>query len=286
MMPFNTLVQDVLMLRTWILLLLISSVLSCSSNLLEDSANTETTEAQLFQARLHLNDQEWAEAIAVINSLDASVIATREAQDILVSAYAGLCGIEFIAFVDTISNATGLLYPLLQQSFLNSTPATISNCVNSEFQLKNIDSSLGSTSTNYLKSIIVALAKIGNILNANADQDNDGVTDVGFDACDTADISDADVNELVTAVAIIATNTANAGSSALSDYTSDITDLCTEIEAVIGVNICSVTDTANVTPAMRTGMRNVIQEGQSVGLGTCTAVPNSLALCSVPPFGC
>lgn len=258
-------------------------ILMGCGNIFKQMSRSTTDEALLFSAKMHMDEGSWALAIADFDSMSASFKTDREVKALHASAYAGKCGLRFLQFVDAFSTNTSPILAFLFAQFPASTATLQSDCIQAETLLKQIgNESVRNGDENFLMAF-VSLAKVGVILNKSADTDVNNTVDNTFNPCTT--IVDADANELVTGIAIAITSLTAVGAS-MGGITSSFSTVCGQLGG--GTNFCSVTDHTTVAPAdminYRNGVRSMVKEGASMGLGnltnpTCTGNP---ATCFCP----
>ena len=125
------------------------------------------------------------------------------------------------------------------------------------------------------------MAGVGNFLNSKFDSDNDSIVDVGSDTCDTAQLTDFEVAELGSALVKIFNSSLNISDVALlEEVRGDVESGCNGLGGISsGLNFCGNQDPASYTPAELRGIRSLVQEGEILGVGSCSSVPNSLANC-------
>jgi hypothetical protein len=257
------------MARLYILLLVMFFASGCK-NLFETTADTESTEAILFQIKEHLNDFEWDAAIDLYNDLATDVQNEREPKRLYVSALMGRCGFEFVSFVNTVSedleNNTTRLFPLLLQAMPDSTTSGATDCNDAYVEINEMIAASGGITDDYNLAVLNGLARLGSITNslaANASNQYDS----SVDPCDPADFPNADVRQMVSAFAVTISNIESSSLSFLGDSLDTICDVGEPLQ-VSGV--CGATDPAAVTPTQICAMRALMNESVDLGFGTCT----------------
>ena len=254
-------------ITTYIFILILFLQTSCTENLFSTTADKTSDDALLYSAQRYLDEADWDGAISAISALDTEARATRTAREIIISAYAGKCGFDFITFVQALADMSGRFFPFLLQAFPDAGTEEYNACIAAETELKALQSTETLGQVDHLKFVFVSMAKMGSLLNYKmATAAN--VYDSAKDPCNTAHISNDEVNQVVTGLALIVTNIADA---ALDDFdASDITDVCATLVTAGLTNICAMVNTSAVTSSARCAMRSILNESSSLGLGKCT----------------
>lgn len=247
--------------------------LSCnpSSNILKE-ISAKTSDEAIYEDALKLVDaSDYAAAIDKILSTSASFQTNTAVRQTLAGAYAGKCGLNFLNFVDSLSDASGPPFNFLMTSFTD-VAVSPSDCYTSQ---TTTESTFGSTSsaraqdTNFFMAVL-GLVKIGTYLRNVADPDQNGLADTaGFDSCSDTSITDADVIQVGTGLGLLLDNLAAISSSMSSDSSSGFADLQTAC-ALIDPNPCIITDpnSPNWTATSIKAMRSVIKS-DSFGIEAC-----------------
>lgn len=249
-------------------------------NILSEFADPETDEALHFEAKRLMNKSKWAEALLKFDEMSAEYLAKREVIYDHAGAYAGLCGLDFLQMVEDLGGGASRLFALFMQSNVGATSTQVDACKAAEAKIKEINTDPNSrTLDENLLMAFVGFTKVGTILALYADTDADGTADWGHnDSCLTTNISDEEVQHVATGLtnALSSLNAVAAESSIGSDATTDLTSICSEPS----VTFCSDTQTTDIDANEIKAMRTLIQEGQAVGLGTCTGgPPNDITNC-------
>lgn len=235
----------------------------CSRNFLSETAQRDTPAAVIFEARKLLNERRYTEAITAIETLGATDLASREVAAVRASAYAGRCGLEFIELVDDlqdVDSSNSLMEVLLSAM---RAAADYSDCRTAEDLIEAIGAAGTRTTDENLLLAFVSFAKIGAILAVDADTDDDGIANAGYNACTAAGgLDDTQAGEVGTGVALAATSLS--GISGIADsVTTELTTLCASLAGV-----CSITDPAGFSAAQLHALRSAIHNSGTLGLGT------------------
>lgn len=281
--------------------LLSISSLSCSVNVLETFSNKNTDEAYFVDAKMLINDADYDGALAKIALMSTSYAAKREVIMLKANAYRGKCmGPTFLTFVQSLANmGTNRLFPFLLSQFTGGTPTRIDSCLAAEDLVESIGAVASRTTDENLFLVLVSFAKIGNILSLYADQNQNGTPDTAADngtaynpcletpratrptAAVNGDWFNNDLRQLGTGITLAMANiSAVTGSIDLgSDALADISGACSSLPA--SYNFCSITDPAAFDANQLAGIKTLLKEDNSVGLGTnCTG---DMSTCFCPP---
>ncbi|MCB0347469.1 MAG: hypothetical protein KDD37_01470 [Bdellovibrionales bacterium] len=264
----------------YILLLFLVGLTACK-NLYDSTADTTSDEAMLFKMERYLNDFLWDDAIDVYGELSIDTQSEREPKTLYVSALMGRCGFEFISFVNSISDdldSGSNLFPLLLSAMPDATSSKVNDCIVANTQIQEIITDHGAQTSDYNMSVLNGLARMGILVNQSA-ADASNNLDPAFDPCDSGDMSDANVRQLVSAFARVINDI---GSSSLSFLGTSLDGLCDPGDVLEVAGVCDATDASSVTPAQICGMRALMNESSSIGFGTCTGDVATCA-CAVCP---
>lgn len=247
--------------------LLLASTSSCT-NLFEGSAKKDGDPAKLLEARKKMDHYQWTAAIEQILSLSAEYLAKREVKALLASAYAGRCGLDFLAIADNLKNpGSSNLFEILVLAFPGATAAQVTDCIAAETTLKTISAT--ATDRNPDENLLMAFvsfAKLGVIASNNLDIDGNGLADDGIDPC-TA-LSDSEAAQLVTGVANAIVSLGVVGGTIGGATRATVESACTTLAGIDpDYNICALIDTSQVTMAEhRQAIRGIVSETTG-GLG-------------------
>jgi hypothetical protein len=261
------------------------SNLTCSVNILENFADKKTNMAYYYDAQKMINDGNYQGAIDKLNLIIGEFSTDRKVVGLKASAYGGLCGINFISFVTSMTNmGSTRIFPFLMGAFSSATEAQISSCIIAQDLMVSIGSSIQRTSDENMFLLVVAFAKIGKVLAFYADADNNGTLDAAYTAVQTCDktnltrtaglgLTNSDTIEVGTGLALaIEQLNALSGVVNLGNGTlTTIQGLCTSLP----VNFCAMTTTASWSDGSNDALevaavRTLLNESSAVGLGTCT----------------
>lgn len=271
-------------------------LMACSENALEVFADKDTDQAKYIQAQRLMNDSNYDQAISVLLSTTSEFQTKREFRTLLASAYAGRGGLEFLKIIEAFDNATSTnLFPFLMQGFVGGSYANFTDLSLAEdvVNLISTDAAVRTEDENVLMALIY-LAKLGNILSAYMDSDNDGSLDGTFaDACVDADapgtsIDDLNVGEIGLSLLGFFKVLPHLSENFTSGVTGDLDDCEEDIESLEpapGVfpldGVCAISDPADYTAMHIAGFRSLLKEDDIIGLGVnCTG---DISTCNCPP---
>lgn len=256
------------MKKSYLLFLCVFILTGCP-NVFKEMSPKDSDKALYYQAKMYIDSRDYTSAITTLNLLSNTYLARREVQGTLAGAYAGRCGLEMLTMINNMNNGTGgRLFQILFNAMARSTASKIADCVSAENVLKALGDQNNRTAEENLWMTFISLAKIGAVLNFDGDTNVDGTLDAAFDQCSNVYLSQAHANEIVTALSQFILSLTAAGSTIAGSQLTALNTICTSLNAG-APNICATTSTSNVTAAMRTAIRGVIGENQSVGLGKC-----------------
>ena len=250
--------------------------MSCK-NVLQSTANKGTPEAILYQAKLELNEKDYATAIRLLETLETSFLSRRDVALIYASAYSGRCGLEFIPFVEALSSiGSNSLFPFLMETFVEGTDENIEDCQFSESILMNLGDHTQRLSDENILMGFSSLTKVGTILSRYFDLDGDGIADAGADHCDDTDFPEAFVREIGTGMANAILSINAVASDISSDALADITSYC---NMDVNLNVfCTNTDPTSYTALEVRALRQLVGSSD-LGVGTCGNFTDLACVC-------
>lgn len=276
------------------LILLSIGLLSCNgTNILSEFGSKTSDEALYFGAKMDMDDSNWTDAIAKFEQMSSAYLDKRDVQFDYAAAYAGRCGLDLLTLINEVtSSSSSSLLTILMTAQTGADDTKIADCV----QAETIVSALEPTASNRtidenLFMAFLQFAKIGSILARYADANSDDTMDVGFNACSAGSLPSGQVtptpiygaNYLAVSIANAIAALTYAGSSIAGSQLTAINSICSTLQtAAPTYNFCAVTDPTALTADQIKGIRTLLNEGESFGLGSCSASPKSLANCVCP----
>ena len=260
-------------LKQTIIFLLILSSISCS-NIFAGGARKTTDAAKFLDAKIKVNARDWQGAIDLINSMSTKYQARRDVKFLLASAQGGLCGLDFIALAQRLSQQGGTsnLFQLLLDVFRGGANADVRRdaCIEADVAINDISTDpLERDADENTLAAFIGIAKATAALAVGMDTDGNGVADAA-DPC--TQIADADANQIITGMNMAYTSlqqVTTIGSAFVTAYGA----MC----ATLGANdFCNVVDPAAATQSERQGARGMTKEttngfGLKIGAGGAAA---------------
>ncbi len=235
----------------------------CSQNLLSELGGKNSDDALIFDAQAAVNAQNYQDAIDIITlRLTASGQQRVSAREILSSAYAGKCGLNFLDYVTGLSEATsGSAFNLAAAPFVG-VPVDPASCLLSLQTLDLIGTNASRTVDQNSFAAIVGMSLMGSATRGSTDAnptDGDGAEDAAGISCT---LTDAQVDQIILGYAYMATNfsslsTAQIGSSSQTAISDSIT-ICSGLAG----GSCTNTDPALITVQMRDAMKDLLNTSQ------------------------
>lgn len=251
-----------------LIFIMIGSFVGCNGNLYNEMSNKDADDALIFDAKTAVNGQSYDEAIDIItNRVSANGQIKTQAREILASAYAGKCGLNFINYVDALANATsGTAFQLAAAPFIGVT-VDASYCLMSLHTMDLLGTYATRTVDQNAFSAVVGMVLMGTSTRTTTDNIptlGDGIQDAPNISCSA---TDAEIDQIVLGYGYMATNfaalsTAQIGGSSTSAFNDSIA-IC---QSVAGSS-CTITDAAQITPFIRDTMRDLLNTSQ-YGVGT------------------
>lgn len=271
--------------------ILLSSILlfslGCSENLFDEIADKDTDEAIYFEAKQQINARNYSAAITLLESLSASFRTARERLPIYASAYSGRCGLEFLTLLNSLQNTgSSTVLGTLMGAFPGATKSGASgheDCTTATDALATIGNESVRDGDENLLMAFTALSKIGTILSAFADTDDDGAADGTFDQCvdDNNNLPEARVRDIGASFATAILSLTAIGTSYIDGALADVNALCALDPQLAAV--CTSTDPASFTAAQVQALRYAIGSND-FGIDSCGG--NDFTNCAIANPAC
>ncbi len=260
-------------MRFSLVILITISLLSTScKNLFSELAKPEADAAIFYAAKRYSDARLYEDAINKIYELSDEYYARRDVQVFLASAFAGKCGLDFLTFAQSVIDNPGLLTPM--ELALNHMKAVNSeaDCETAESLMiavsPNLDGIMSDSTDDAVYMAFIGLAKVGAVLSRVADTaaqtDNDGVIDIGYNACAMAD---ADARKIGSGITLLYNNLLTT-SGTFASKMSQMTVIC----ALAGAT-CSKTDGSTFTAGELVAIKGVVDYNQ-FGVGADAVYPS------------
>lgn len=279
--------------RAWVVCALLIANLNCSGNLFTTFADTSTNDALYQDAIIKVDQGNYNGALSDIGSMTGSYPSQPQVLELQASAYAGLCGFNFLNFAQAFSGlGSTLLFPFLLAQFPTTNGAAIDDCSTAINIIESIGP-IGSRTTDQNTFLaLVSLAKIGVILSFY-DGNGTATVNTGYDACTSGatrtqggNMTDADAAQIGTGITVAAANLAAIASAVKlgSGSLTSINTLCGQVPG--GAALCAITDPTAFTAPELLAIRSMVKENSVIGLGITvangTTCPGNVTQCFCP----
>ena len=231
----------------------------CSNNILSELADKNSDDALLFDARESVNAQDYQTAITIITTqMSAGAQQKTEAREVLSSAYAGKCGLNFINYTDGLAQATsGSAFSLVSSPFVG-TAVDPASCLISLQTLDLIGTTATRTTHQNAFAAVVGMVLMGSATRLYTDDnpaDGDGVEDAPDVSCS---LTDPQIDNVILGYAYLSQNFSALSSSTIggssSSTISDSIDVCSQFAGAT----CTNTDPAQITTQMRDTIKDLM----------------------------
>lgn len=228
-----------------------------------------------------LNLQDYDSAISIVTTqISADGQTTVRVRDLLSSAYAGKCGLNFLDYTAKLAQLNnGSALNMMMSPFVQATMADPSFCRLALETLELIGPTETRTNNQNIFASITGMVLVGTALRTSADLApalGDGVADVNL----CTGLTDAQIDDVIIGFGYFNTNFSAVGDSIIGAGSSasfgQISDACTMVPG----SVCNVISASDITPALRDFYRDVINT-QDYGLGNFSTggdpmlIPNS-----------
>lgn len=251
---------------------------NCSVNILSTFANQKSDESLYYDALADMNGNNYNGALTYISQMSTSYAAGDKVLRLQASAYAGLCGFQFIPFSQNFGNiGATLLLPFLLSQIPTTVGGNIDDCVTAQNTILSITDP---SNDDYMFLALIALAKVGVILSYTNGNGTATPNTTTWDACAVnggarsqgGTLTDSDAREIGTGITLALMALGKlAGSVNLGQgSTTNINSVCTKLAnppVPAGYDFCTVTTPGGFTPTEVKGIRSLIKENNAVGIG-------------------
>ncbi len=249
------------MLKRFFAFITVFFLFSCTGNLLRDMADQDTDDALIFDAQTAVNAQDYDTAIDILtNKLSSSGQVKEQARELLASAYAGKCGLNFIDFTDGLANSTsGSAFTLSAQPFVGVAVSS-TFCLSSLQTLDLIGPTEQRTVDQNAFASVVGMVLMGSATRLYTDNNptnGDGVQDAVDISCS---LTDAQVDEIVLGYGYMSKNF-SALSSQIGSASSTFSGSISTCQSVAGSS-CEITNPASIDNTIRDTMKDLLNTTQ------------------------
>lgn len=242
------------------------------ANPFTDSAKKDTDEAIFEDIQKAVDGSDWDSAITKFNSLSTAYKSRRDIIEAWAGTYAGKCGLNLLTYASNLTNATltGTTFFKFLMAGFTTTAVNPTYCDLAQAKMEEISAlASGRTADENFFMGILGMAKMGTYLRSLADVDQDGATDVTFDSCMAGSLPDANLNNIITGMGLLADNVSYLIATGLTGSIATLTGLC-------GAS-CGKTDPATVTVGDRDAFRDILKTGS-----TNSTLPYGIESCANP----
>lgn len=250
-----------------LILLFIFLPLACSQNFLQDLSSHDPNEDYYTKALAALNDQSYDQAISIINDqITPAGQSAPKVRELLASAYAGKCGLNFIDYTKKLSEQNSgsamwnLMMPFVQ------VPVDPASCRTALQTMELIGPTEARTHNQNVFTSVTGMVLIGTALRGYADIApplGDGASDINL----CTDFTNAQVDDIIIGFGFFNKNFSSVASNTIGSYSNfalgDVVEMC---NSTAGAAACQITDPADITPTMRDTFRDLVNT-QEYGIG-------------------
>ncbi|MBC7465101.1 MAG: hypothetical protein H7256_03850 [Bdellovibrio sp.] len=245
-------------LRLLKIILFLGMAFGCSKNVFKDSAATDSDQSLLVDAKQAVNAFDYQTAIDIITlKMTATGQAQVSTKDVLASAYAGKCGLNFVLYLNSLSHATsGTAFKLMMTPFVGIA-ADPASCLQSLTTLQAIGTTAQRTSNENAFAAVVGMSLMGSEVRTSVDiTPTNGNGTVEGNVCA---MTDNQIDFVILGLGNMIQNFSylTVGQLGSSSQVS-INDLITICTSIPGVTSCSITDPTAITAPLRVAIRNLL----------------------------
>lgn len=255
-----------------VILITISLLSTSCKNMFSELAKPDADAAIFYAAKRYSDARLYEDAINKIYELSDEYYARRDVQVFLASAFAGKCGLDFLAFAKSVSENPSALTPMeLALSHMKNVNSEV-DCETAEAIMKEIspngDGIMSDSTDDAFYVAFISLAKIGAVLSRIADTsaqtDNDGIVDTGYDACA---MTASDARKIGTGITLLYNN--------ILLTTGDFATAMNDMTTICGIagTMCSKTDASTFNATDLDYIRGVVDYDQ-FGVGADAVYPS------------
>lgn len=238
------------------LILATSLTVGCSNNILQTASSSSSDDSYLLNAKSAVNASNYDAAIAIITTqMSASGQAQTATKDVLASAYAGKCGLNFVNYLQSLANATmGTAFKLMMTPYVG-VAATPSSCLTALQVLDSIGSASVRTSNENAFAAVVGMSLLGAQVRVSSDTsptNGDGTIDTTV-----CNMSNADIDNVILGFGYVSQNISYLSIQQLGSSTQTAINNVISKCSTLGVT-CAVTDPTAITSQLRTVMKDLL----------------------------
>ena len=250
-----------------LIIFILMSAPGCTKNIFNELGAKNSDKALLYDAEVAVNEQAYDYAISIITQrVSASGQQTAQAREILASAYAGKCGLNFVDYISSLSSAmSGSSFVLVKTPFVGKIVAPDA-CLTSLQTLDLIGTKAQRTQDQNAFAAVVGMVLMGSatrLYSDDAPANGDGNQDAVNISCT---LTNAQIDNVILGYAYMAQNFDALTSQLGSSTSTTISDSITTCNSIAGA-ACSNTDPAQITALLRDTMKDLMNTTQ-YGVGT------------------
>lgn len=255
---------------------------SCSKNIYKASASTDSDDSLLVDAKAAVNAFSYQSAIDIITlQMTAAGQGAVSTKEVLASAYAGKCGLNFVMFLDSLSHATsGTGFGLMMTPYVGIV-ADPDSCLLALNTLETIGTSAQRTANENAFAAVVGMSLIGSQVRTAVDvapTNGDGTIDGSVCA-----MTNAQVDKVILGLGHMIQNFSYLTVSQLGGSSqtaiNGIINVCTSIP---GITSCTIIDPAQITQPLRDTMLDLLNT-DDYGVGAVHTAGNPVAIAGACP---
>jgi len=274
--------MDFLIKRFLKILILVTCAVGCTKNVLSSSTSSPTDDSLLIDAKVAINSFNYQTAIDIVTTeMSAQAQAQADVKEVLASAYAGKCGLNFVMYLDSLSQATsGTGFKLMMTPFVG-IPADPSSCLAALNTLETIGTSAQRTANENAFAAVVGMSLLGSQVRVAVDTapvNGNGTIDGNVCA-----MTDAQIDNVILGFGHMIQNfsflTLQQMGSGSQTAINTLINVCTSIP---GVTSCTVTDATQITQPLRDTMRDLLNT-DDYGVGAVHTGGNAVQIAGACP---
>ncbi len=250
---------------------------------MHDLSSRDSDQEYYSKAMDALNQEAFDQAITIVGTQISSTGQTwPKVRELLASAYAGKCGLNFINYTYALaSQSSGSAMSTVMRPFVQLA-ADPPSCRLALETIELIGPTETRTNNQNIFASVAGMVLMGAALRTYADtspQLGDGSADINL----CADFTDEQVDDIIIGFGFFSKNFAAVTSTLVGSYSiSALGDVVTICNDAIGAQSCSMTNPAEITPSVRIGFRNLVNT-QEYGLGSFVTGGNPLMVLNSCP---
>lgn len=200
---------------------------SCDKpNVLTEYSKTNDDEALFLEAQKRMDNFEWDKAISILTTdLSADFRQKPKAQERLMHAYGGKCGISFFDMIQALKNVNSTKMFDIALKIFDQKVVNVAACDAAINVLHNLGATAAErTGSQNTFAAILGLTRMGTTIKAKMDRESSGLgngqVDAGWNSCEISDatlrLSNADMNRVASGVGLMFENLVALGESLTS----------------------------------------------------------------------